>query len=55
MRHAPVDASHIRIVLSLEPDIKNGPGIGSPFLIYQENKPVTRIYPSILLVNLSIF
>ena len=26
--------SHNRMVLSLEPDIKNGPGAGLPFLVY---------------------
>ena len=31
MRHTPVKASHILMVLSRDPEMRNGPGAGPPF------------------------
>ncbi len=31
-RQTPVNASHSLMVLSLEPEIRKGPGVGPPFL-----------------------
>ena len=33
MRHTPVKASHILMVLSRDPEMRNGPGAGPPFFL----------------------